>query len=101
MYNLTNATNGGAFINVMGVSNDVTNGLFWLIMTLVLWIVLTIAIQRNSGILPAIAVSSYITSIAGILLVITGLVGEGYLVYYILTIALAVAATFVAGKGEE
>lgn len=101
MYNLTNFTAGNSsFVNSMSAVNDVTNGFFWVFITLALWVVLSVAMQRN-GILPAIVASSFITGITGILFILAGLIGEGYLIYYILSIGLAVAAGFVAGKGED
>jgi hypothetical protein len=101
MYNLSNLTEGNTsgFVDVLAVSNDVTNGFYWLFVSIALWIVLAAAMHRT-GVLPAIVASSFITGVVGILLVITGLVGSNYLIYYILIIALGTAAAFVAGKGE-
>lgn len=101
MYNLSNATTtDGGFLNVVGVANDVTGGVFWLFVTITLWIILTVAMQKN-GVLPAIVTASFVTGVVGILFVLTGLVGQGYLIFYLLSMGLAVAASFVAGKGEN
>lgn len=100
MYNLTNLTGGDpGFLNSMSVANDVTNGLFWVLISVILWIVLVTTMQK-SGILPAITAASFVTSIVGMLLILTGLVSQGYLIFYIIVMASAVAAAFVAGKGE-
>lgn len=100
MYNLTNLTDTNqTFVGAMSAANDVTGGWFWLVISIALWLVLTLAMRRN-GILPAFVASSFITSVAGMLLVITGLVNGAYLIYYILIMGFGVAGGFVASKGE-
>lgn len=99
MYNLTNVSNSQNLLDLAIASNQLTNNVLFLFITIAMFIVLTLLLV-NRGILAAISTSSFITGITGILLILSGLISETFLVYYVVVMALAIAAAFVAGKGE-
>ena len=98
-YNLTNVTGGDNLLDIMVAADQLSGNIFFLLVSIALFVILLVSMV-NRGFLPAFATSSFITGIAGILLVLAGLISQSYLVYYIVIMALAVAAAFVAGKGE-
>jgi len=98
-YNLTNVTAAENLLEIAIASNGLANNMLFLFLTIGLWLILTI-IMVNRGILAAIATSSFVTGLAGILFVLSGLISQDFLIYYILVMGLAVSAAFVAGRGE-
>lgn len=98
-YNLTNVTGGEGLYDTMVAVDQLTGNIFFFLVTIALFAILLISMLRN-GFLPAVTTSGFITSVVGVLLIVSGLISDAYLVYYIIAGALAIAAAFVAGKGE-
>lgn len=98
-YNLTNLTNSTDFLSMQVAINDITGGVLYLGLTGVLFVIILIGLL-NRGLVPAVAVSSWITGIVGILLTIVGLVSDDWLAFYVVPMALAAGLLWVASRGD-
>jgi hypothetical protein len=98
-YNLTNVTNSTNLLEFMSASNDLTGGFMFLGITGVLFVILFIGLI-NRGIIPAIAVSTWVTGLTGILFIVTGLISTQWLAFYILPMALGAGFTWIASRGD-
>lgn len=100
MYNTSNLTSATNLLEVMVATNQLANNTLFLFLTIGLWIILFMAFNFGARPVNAIAAASFITGIAGILFVLSGLIAQDFLIYYILTMGLATAAAFISNKGD-
>ena len=98
-YNLTNITNTTDLLSLQVAINDLTGGILYLGITGVLFVIILIGLL-NRGLVPAIAVSTWLTGIAGILLTIVGLISEDWLAFYIVPMALGAGLLWIASRGD-
>jgi len=69
MVNLTNLTNVDSLYGLAAFANTATEGAFWLLMLLSIFVVLLVSLGRQHGIDKAVAVSSFICLILSLFMI--------------------------------
>lgn len=78
--------------------NNQTGGLFYLLFTLSLAIIIFMALMKKEGPIPAAVASCFVVGITGILLVLTGAIDASWLGYYIIPVPIIGAAAFINSR---
>lgn len=100
-YNLTNVSQSEGFFELMTGITEVTGGWLFVMFTIVVFFIILIgSLSRGNQFINSLSAATFVSSIAGIMLSITGLISGSYLVYYALALAMAAGGAIVAGKQE-
>jgi len=78
-------------------ANEISGGSFFIGSLISLFIIVFLA-SLNRGFLPALATSSFGTTVAGILLIMSGALSSSFLPYLILLLAGTVAGLFISSR---
>lgn len=93
--NLTNVTD--PFELTVFINNS-TGGLFYLLFTITLAVIIFLAVMKREGPVAAAVASSFITGLTGVLLVLTGAVSASWLGWYILPVPIMGAAAWINSR---
>lgn len=93
--NLTNATDP---YDVLLFVNNNTGGLYFLLFTLSLGVIVFLALMKKDNPIAAATASSFVVGLSGILLVLAGGIDSSWLAWYLLPAALMGAAAFIASR---
>lgn len=98
-YNLTNISGSGSLTGFLGGIDGLTGGLFIILILLALFFVVLLGLI-NWGLFPALASSTLLTSVVGIVFILSGLLSSSYLAYFILLPAGVAIMGFIMSRQE-
>ena len=78
--------------------NNVTGGLFFLLFTLSLGIIIFMALMKKENPIAAMVASSFVVGLTGILLILTGAVDPSWLGWYLIPVPIMGAAAFISSR---
>lgn len=93
--NLTNVTDP---YDLLLFVNNATGGLYFLLFTLSLGIIVFIALMKQDNPVAAGVASSFVVGLTGILLVLSGAIDSSWIAWYLLPAALMGASAFIASR---
>jgi len=99
IYNITNLTNtNNTLVDIMKYTNEVTDGLFWLMSVFVVWFIVFGSLSRNYGTGRALVTSTFISMVYTVFL---GAMGLMAIELVMIPIILTVFMTIILAIGER
>jgi len=90
IYALPNATNSNGIYEMFGYVNSVSDGIFFPIILLVIWVIVFVTMLAKTTASRALTFTSFFTMILAVPLAILGLLAPSYMYLIILTLAAGV-----------
>jgi hypothetical protein len=93
-YNLSNFTDARDPLQMLTAANDMVGGLVFIGILIALFTIITVSLLKE-GIVIAAGIGMFVTSLAGLVLILAGVLSPTFMVFFLVPLAIIVIGGFV------